>query len=496
MGRDAGYSWAVAGAALAAALCAPAARADTLREAFVRAYATNPTLTGARAGLRATDEDVAIARAPGLPNANLSGSYNEYVKRSAINFTAPVRSGGGSVTLNVPVYQGGAVRNSVNAAKARVEAGRADLRSTEATVFSDTVAAYMDVIRDQSIVELNGGNVKVLETNLQASQDRFQVGDLTRTDVAQSDARLAVARSQLQSAEAQLDASRQAYLRIVGKFPENLQPPPPLPAFPANPDDAVDIAVQNNPALDAARKQSEAAEYDIRSAEGARLPRISGFVTGDYTNYLGTLGSTIPGESYPQADKTATVGIQATMPLFQGGLTGARVRQAQARKGQALEAVTLTERAVVADARTAFSLYIAALEVIRSSETAVSANELALEGVRAENSVGTRTVLDVLNAEQELLNARVTLVTARRDAYVAGFALLVALGKAEAKDLGLDGGPLYDPRLNYKRVHASLNDWAKDPAPQPVATRTVGIASPSAVQAQPGNAAPVTSPPN
>jgi outer membrane protein len=265
------------GAALAALLVGQAARADTLREAFIRVYTTNPSMTGARAGLRAIDENVPIARASGLPSVDATGSYNEFVKRSALNFTSPARSVGGELSVNVPIYQGGQVRNSVKAAETRVVAGRADLRSTEADLFTQTVAAYMDVIRDQSIVELNAGNVKVLETDLQASRDRFEVGDLTRTDVAQSDARLAGARSQLQSAEAQLDASRQTYLRIVGKFPENLEPPPPLPALPANADDAVDVATENNPALESARQASKAADYDIRSAEGQRLPQLSAF---------------------------------------------------------------------------------------------------------------------------------------------------------------------------------------------------------------------------
>lgn len=487
--------WRAAGTTLVVLLAAQTAHADTLRDAFVRVYTSNPTITGARAGLRATDEGVPIARANGLPTVNVTGGYNEFVKRSAVNFTSPARTVTGELSLNVPVYQGGQVRNSVRAAETRVMAGRADLRSTEADLFVQTVVAYMDVIRDQSIVALNAGNVKVLETDLQASRDRFEVGDLTRTDVAQSDARLAVARSQTESAEAQLDASRQTYLQIIGKFPENLEPPPPLPPFPASPDDAVDLAIANNPALESVREASKAADYDIRSAEGQRLPQLSAFGTGDYANYLGTLDSGglpgLPSGALPQSQTTATVGIQARLPLFQGGLPGALVRQAQARKGQALEQVTLTERAVIAEARTAFSRYLAANGVIASSERAVSANELALEGVRAENSVGTRTVLEVLNAEQELLNARVTLVGARRDAYVAGFALLAALGKAEARDLGLDGGALYDPAINYRRVRGNLNDWSKDPTPQPIATRTVGIEAPSAVIPS-----PVTNPEN
>ncbi len=462
---------------LLAASAGSVAQADTLREAFAQVYTTNPTLAGARAGLRATDEDVAIARAQGLPDLAASGSYNEFLKRSPNSFAAPRRALGGSVQLTVPVYAGGQVRNSIKAADARVDAGRGNLRATEANIFTETVGAYMDVIRDQSIVELNGGNVRVLETNARASRDRFEVGDLTRTDVAQSDARLELSRSQLSSAQAQLQASRENYLRVVGKFPENLEPPPPLPPFPTNPDDAVDIAVDNNPALETARQQSKAADYDVGVARSTRLPRLNAFVSGDINDYLGTLGNSSLGQTFVQTEKTATAGVQATLPLFQGGEPGARVRQAQARKSGALEQITLTERAVVADTRTAYARFRASEDVIRSSQIAVSANELALEGTRAEQGVGTRNLLDVLNAEQELLNSRVTLVSARRDAYVLGFALLASMGKAEARDLGLDSGPLYDPNINYRRVRDRINDWDSDPKPVPVATRTVGLIS-------------------
>ena len=477
-------------AALIAAGLPAAASADTLRDALVQAYGTNPTLTGARAQQRATDEDVQIQRAAGLPSATVTPSYDEFLKRSANDFTSPKRLFDVTAKINLPVYQGGLVHNSVQAAKARVEQGRQTLRSTEATVFTDTVSAYMDVIRDSAIVDFNASNVKALEANLQSSRDRFQVGDLTRTDVAQSEARLSGAHAQLQSAQAQLDASRQTYLQIVGKFPDNLEPPPALPALPATTEDAVDVAVSNNPDLAAAKAASKAADYDVGVAESYRLPRISGFATGDYVDYRGTLGSGVAGLGLKQRDKTASVGVQAVVPIYQGGMPAARVRQAQARKSQAIEAQTAQERAVIADARTAFSRYEAALGVIDSSQSQVSANELALEGVRAEQSVGTRNVLDVLNAEQELLNSRSLLVTAKRDAYVAGFVLLAAMGHAEAKDLGLDGGALYNPVDNYKRVHAKYWDWGSDPKPRPVATSTVGQPSVSAVPTH----APVATP--
>ena len=471
--------WGVSIAAVMIAGLPVAASADTLRDALAQTYVSNPTLTGARAGLRATDEDVAIARAQGLPDVSATASYNRFVKRSANSFTSPKKSIGGSVTATVPLYEGGFVRNSIRAAKARVEQGRASLQATEGDVFTNAVAAYMDVIRDSAIVDLNAGNVKVLQTNVQASKDRFEVGDVTRTDVAQSQARLSGARSDLQQAQANLDNSRQTYLEVIGKFPDNLEAPPALPGLPALSDDAVDIAVANNPDLAAAKQAARAADYDIGIARAQRMPRLSAFGTGDYTDYQGTLAGGAAGVR--QIDKTATLGLQAQIPIFQGGEPGARVRKAQARKSEAIEAQTAAERAVIAAARVAFSRYQAALGVIDSSMEAVSANELALEGVRAEQSVGTRNVLDVLNAEQELLNSRSDLVTAKRDAYVAGFALLAAMGRAQARDLGLDGGSLYDPVANYKRVNSRIWDWDEDARPKPVAITTKGQPSVSAV---------------
>jgi len=473
-------------ALMVAGLAAPAS-ADTLRDAFVAVYAGNPTLTGARAGLRATDEDVGIARAAGLPDVSATGQYSEFLKRSVNSPSAPERALYGRAAATVPLYQGGQVRNQISAAKARVAQGRASLQGTEADIFTRTVAAYMDVLRDTAIVDLNAGNVKVLGTNVQASKDRFQVGDLTRTDVAQSEARLAGARAQLESAQAQLDASRQTYLEIVGKFPDNLEPPPPLPPLPAVSDDAVDVAVANNPDLEAAKQATKAAGYDIGTARSLAMPKISAFANADYTDYRGTLARGVlagGGGTISQTDKTATVGVQASLPLYQGGEPAARVRQAKARESQAIEQQTAVERNIIATVRTAFSRYQASLEVIDSSQTAVSANELALEGTRAEQGVGTRNLLDVLNAEQELLNSRSALVSARRDAYVAGFALIAAMGRAQAKDLGLDGGSLYDPVANYKRVHGNIFDWDLSPKTKPVAVSTRNQPSVSAVTAR------------
>jgi outer membrane protein len=469
-------------ASVIAAVAGGTASADTLREALVSSYETNPTLTAQREALKATDATVAIAQAQGRPQVSATVGLNKDLARSGILDTGghgPTLSVGADVS--VPLFTGGRIKNAIQAARTRVEAGRATLRGVEGDVFTDAVAAYMDVIRDRAIVELNQNNVKVLETNLQATQDRFEIGDVTKTDVAQSQARLEVGRANLAGARGRETSSEQEYRRIVGHPPGELAPPPPLPPLPATADEAVRIALANNPDIEAINRQALAAGYDVRVARAQRLPSLSAGVSETYVNSLGGSAS-----GFPSTGTQTTAGLNATIPIYQGGEPAARIRQAQAFEGQTLEQAIGTERAVVAQARSAFATFKAAQEAIASQETAVKANELALEGARAERSVGTRTVLDVLNAEQELLNSQVSLVTARRDEYVAGFQLLNAMGQAEAQDLGLDGGPLYDPLGNYRRVTSNWNDWASDPRPVPMATRTVSPAEANAPITTPG----------
>ena len=479
-GRTARNALFAAVGAVTLSVSAPAL-SETLREALVKTYNRNPTITAQRAQLRSVDEGVAIARAQGRPRLSGTAGINRDITRTpgvtGGNFNARNFSAG--VDVSLPLFAGGRVRNSVRAAKARVEAGRADLAATEGDIFVEAVAAYMDVIRDRSIVTLNQNQVRVLQTNLQATQDRFEVGDLTRTDVAQSEARLSLARSSLAGAQGQLTSSEENYRRVIGDWPADLQPPPPLPSLPGTAEQAVDIALANNADLLSIREQVRAAGLDVAVARADRLPTLSGVSSGRYTNFLGT-GEDLRGPGASNFEKSAGVGLQAQVPLYQGGLVGARVRQSQAIQSQLLEQGVAVERAVVAQTRSAFAVYQAALLAIQSNQTAVEANTLALEGTRAEQSVGTRNVLDVLNAEQELLNSQVELVRARRDAYVAGFQLLNAMGQAEAQDLNLDGGALYDPVANYKRVAGRWSDWDDDPRPQPIATRTVGPPAPVA----------------
>ncbi len=461
--------------ALAAALMAQTASADTLREALNATYRTNPTLNAQREALKSTDATVAIARAGSRPTVTGVVGVNRNLTRSGVIAQTQGNdhnvSLSGGADLSIPIFQGGSVRNAIAAAKTRVEAGRATLRAVEGDVFTEAVAAYMDVMRDRAIVELNRNNVNVLSTNLEANRDRFEIGDITRTDVAQSEARLADGRARLSTAEGRLASSEQNYRRVIGQDPGPLAPPPPLPPLPATADEAVRIALVDNPDNIASLRQAEAAGYDVRVARAGRLPTLSAVGSADYVNQLtgGTNG-------LDRSGTATSVGLSGRIPLYQGGLPAARIRQSQALEGQALELQIATERLVIANTRSAFATYHAALEAITSTESSVKANELALEGVRAENSVGTRNILDVLNAEQELLNSQVLLVTARRDAYVAGFQLLNAMGQAEAQDLGLEGGPLYDPLGNYRRVAGDFFDWSSDRRHTPVSTRTVSPA--------------------
>jgi outer membrane protein len=455
-------------------LTASPLRADDLREALVSAYNTNPTLESARATQRATDEEVPIQRAQGLPSVNVTANHIEFIRQSANAFAPPERNLGVNAALLVPIYSGGAVSNGIAAAKERIAAGAADLRNAESTLFANVVAAYMDVLRTEALVALATNNVAVLRTNLEAASDRFQIGDLTITDVAQSRSRLAVAEGELQTAEANLVGARETYIRLVGKAPGELQPPPPLPGLPDTVREAIVTALEHNPNLIAAKERADAAGFDTKVAGAGRLPTVSLFANGDYSDFFGTLRSQF--EGLVQREYTANAGVRVTIPIFQAGLPAARQRQAGARESAALEDLIAAERQLIADTRATWSNWQASLGVIKSAQTAVEAAELSLEGVRAENSIGNRQILDVLNAEQELVNARAQLVTARRNAYVAGFNLLALMGKAEARDLNLDvGGPLYDPQVNADRVSSKLWDWDRDADPAPQSTRTVDI---------------------
>lgn len=459
----------LASLALAAA---PPAHAITLAEAIAAAYNGNPELAAQRAQVRVTDEQVPLALAGGRPT--LGARLN--VDQAGLNFfddNGRTYQAGANITWNF--FQGGRIKAATNAADNRINAARARLRAAENQVILNTITAYADVIRFAEVVSLNESQVRVLDRELQANSDRFEVGDLTRTDVAQSQARLANAKANLVVAQNQLAASRQAYLRVVGLVPENLEPMPPLPPLPGTEGQAVDIAQANNPTLLAARFDEAAARFDVQGLQKQRLPTVSTSFQTAFLRFEGGGGGAnfVRQGQFVSQDAIVT----ATIPIWQGGLFGAQIRQGQAQRSALTEQIGAVSRQTQEQVVNSFNQLRTARAVIEAAKVAVDANALASEGVRQENQVGTRTIIEVLNAEQELLNTRVNLATALRDEQVAGYALLAAAGGAEAVALGVPVTP-YNPEINAKRVrHKTGDDGDENPDPLPAPSPAQAIRS-------------------
>ncbi|MCR9130582.1 MAG: TolC family outer membrane protein [Alphaproteobacteria bacterium] len=410
-----------------------AAEAQTLEETLVSAYQTNPSLAAQRARLSQTEEGYVQARAGRLPTVSASADVSEQETWGGA-FNARNGDLGYGVSLNQPLYRGGRIDGSIDAALARVEAGRESLRSAEQGVLLSAVAAHAEVVRDRQIVAIRSNNVDVLAEQLRAARDRFEVGEITRTDVAQAEARLSGARAQLSAAQAGLAASRAAYARVTGVEPTDPEAVEPAAALPEALADAAEVALSTNPDLRAAQFQEIAAEQGVRIARGAMRPDVSVSASaseGRASDFTG------------QARGSATVRAQLSVPIFTGGLNQSRVREARAAADEARLSQLAVRRQVIEGVTNAWNNYLAAQAVIASSREAVRANEIAFEGVEQEAFVGLRTTLDVLNAEQELLNSRLELVRAERDLTVAAYALLQAMGILDAERLGL---PVADAR--------------------------------------------------
>ncbi len=432
----------LATAVVAAALTWPGlavAAPFTLSEALGIAYETNPQLEAARAGLRATDEAVAQADAGFRPtlNAGVSGGYE---KTPSLFGSPPISYPlSGQIQLTQPLFNATSFAQ-LGKAKAQVRAGRAQLISTEETVLLDAVTAYMDVVRDEATLNLRRNNVAVLQKQRDATQEQFKVGELTRTDVAQSQARLAGAQADLINADGQLAISRSNFEHVIGRPAETLESEPALPPLPKEQQDAIDHATKFNPYLVAARENVKAADYAVDAASGAMMPQVS--VNGQY-QYTQNNPSYGPGALH-----IITVLGNLNVPIYQGGADEAAVRQAKELRGQAELAVADTARQVQDSTRSAWQAYTSAEASIASNMAQIAANQIAYEGVRKEQQVGARTILDVLNAEQELLNSQVALVTAKRNASVAAYQLLSAMGSLTARDISLNVKQ-YDPLQHY-----------------------------------------------
>jgi outer membrane protein len=423
----------------------------SLNEALSTAYESNPQLGAERANLRATDEGVAQANAGWRPTINAQGQYGIQHEQYSSIPTYGVPGGDinerplqGQLTVSEPIFRGGKTYAEVGRAKALVRQGRAQLLDTEQQVLLASVTAYMNVARDEATVNLEQNNVTVLQKQLQATQEQFKVGELTKTDVAQSQARLAGAQAQVTIGRGQLAASRANFEHVIGRPAESLDDQPAFPKLPKGEDDAVETAAKSSPIMVSALEAEKAADYAIDDAVGSLAPQIS--VQGQYQYQQ--LGSGAASIGQPGTAHVASVMGEVTVPIYQGGAEEASVRQAKELHGQTQLLIAEADRQVRANAQAAWETYQSAQASIESDEVQVTADQTALEGVRKEQQVGARTILDVLNAQQELLNAQVAVISARRDAYVAAYQLLQATGQLTARYLALNV-KVYDETEHY-----------------------------------------------
>ncbi|MEJ6790612.1 TolC family outer membrane protein [Brevundimonas sp. BR2-1] len=433
----------VAAIAILSGIAAPA-WAETLREALALAYQTNPSLLAQRASQRALDESIVQARAGLRPQLDVTASAN-YSRSDTPLGVVESDTGGASVGLSQTIWSGGRIGHGITAAEANILAGRENLREIEQTVLASVIQAYADVIRDAEILRIRQSNLGVLRRQLDESSARFEVGEITRTDVAQSEARLAQSEADLANAQAQLSVSRAVYAAVVGQAPGDLAPMPALPNLPADFDAALDVAMQDNPSIRAAGYTLQAAEANVAAAKAEYLPsaRLTASYGGE-TGDLGSLGDITDNTSF-------RAGATVSVPLFTGGLNSSRVAQARERANVAQINVEGERRNTLQSVSSAYAQSLSARSTLTAGEEAVRAATVAAEGVRQEAQVGLRTTLDVLNQELELRNAEVTLASARRNEYVAQANLLAAMGRLEGPDLDASI-QAYDPADNYNRV--------------------------------------------
>jgi outer membrane protein len=434
----------IAGGVLAAFVSASAV-AQSFTETLAAVYNNSPSLAAQRAALRAIDEGVPQALSSWRPTLSFSSEYgwrDQTTSGPASSSDGTTHPFTNSLNLSQPLYRGGRTTAATQSAEANVLAGRAALTTAEQNVLFQGVSAYMDVVRDQAVVELNRNNEQRLRRQLEATRDRFRVGEITRTDVAQAEARLSRAISDRVSAEGNLASSRAGFRRVVGESPRQLANPPPLPPLPRNEDEAQGVAEEESPELSSALHRESAARHDIRSTSGALLPTVS---------LNTTLSRAEDSSSRDTTTESARVTLQLTVPLYEAGSTYSQVRQRKQIHQQRRLEVDDSRRQVREAVTRAWEALTTARASIVARRAEVAANRVALDGVQQEAEVGARTTLDVLDAEQELLDSQVALVRSQRDEYVAGFQLQSAIGRLSARRLGLPVDA-YDPTENYRRV--------------------------------------------
>jgi len=452
-------------ATLAASLCLATApvRAESILGALARAYDGNPDLNQQRAAVRVRDEDSPRALGGVRPKASISASAGPQFSTIKIpagrqqltngrafsydKYTGYPR--GATLNLSQTLFDGGKTENTVRQAESGVFAARATMRLTEQAILQNGATAYMNVLRDTAVLSLRKNNITVLEEQLRQTRDRFDVGDVTRTDVAQAEASLEQGRSDYYAAQAQLKNSVANYRQLIGVEPKRLEPAQSIERLlPKSLDTAIQIALVEHPGVAAALHQVDVTALAVKVAESALLPSLSvnASVSQQYDSFLG--------EPYTR-QFNATASGQLNIPIYQGGTEYANIRQAKEQLGQTRLNADLQRDSVRASVVSSYGLLDTAKAQIVSGQAAVKAAEIALAGVREEAKVGQRTTLDVLNAQQALLNARVNLVVAQRDRVVASYAALGSIGRLSAAEIGLDVA-VYDPSVHFEQVK---NKW-------------------------------------
>ena len=437
---------------------APSAAADTIQRALIQAYQNNPSLNAQRASLRATDENVPQALSGYRPKLSIvaNGGYNytsvlapgsgnpAVAGASAFSTTnQSYLSGGVGAVASQTLFDGFQTANRVRQAESQIMGARATLRVTEQQVLLDAVTAYMNLLRDEAILELNRRNVEVLTDELQQTRERFKVGDVTRTDVAQAESRLAAGRASLLGAQSNDVGSEANYRRVIGVAPGKLLPGTPVDRLsPSTLSAAIAAGEQQSPSVLAASYGVDIAELAVKISEGSLYPNLGVSVN---------VSQNMNPEYNVSRQFLASAVAQLTIPIYQGGGEYAAIRQSKETLGQQRLNLDVNRDQARATVVQSWGQLIAAKAQIAATTAQVDAAAVALDGVRQEARIGERTTLDVLNAQQELVNARVALVTAQHDRVVASYTLLAAIGALSAQRLGL---PLttYDPLVHYEQV--------------------------------------------
>ncbi len=441
-------SWTLGLSVVATLVVAPVS-AETLTQALSAAYKFNPKLDAARASQRATDEEVPRAMSGYRPSVTGSATTAYQNTRGGTSVTSgELNPRTYSVGVVQPLFRGFRTLNAVNGAEATVRAGREQLRLVESQVLLEAVTAFGDVVRDQTIVRIRENNVTVLTRDLKSTQDRFNVGEVTRTDVAQSQARRAAAVSALDLAKANLQTSRATFERVIGHPPSNLSLAQPSRLVPKALNEAIEIALRESPIVVGALYREQAARFAIETIRGELLPTVQ--VEANYGKSFETSTAT------PETEQTTVTG-RLTVPFYTGGEVQARLRQAKQTHVQRIQEIEQNRTEQQASVVQAWSQMVAARAQVESDQASVEASRIALAGVREEERVGQRTLLDVLNAEQELLNNEVALATDRRNLLVASYSLLSVMGRLNAQEIAVAEN-VYDSEQHYHEVRRKWFD--------------------------------------